>query len=641
MCGICGIIGTDPRQVEPGVRRMMRAMVHRGPDDEGYEQVPVGPGGGSGLAGLGFRRLSILDLTPAGHQPMVNHDTGDMLVFNGEIYNFRDMRTKLAAEGVDVRSSGDTEVLLKCLSCWGERVLAELDGMFAFAFYHATSRRILLARDHVGIKPLYVAQVPGAFVFASEVRAVLASGLVPSTLDPAGIATFLAYGAPQDPFTIHRSIRSFPSGSSCWVDAGAADGTAALAPRQFWRFPRPKAAGAEAEEVERIRNSLLLAMRDQSVADVPVGVFLSGGIDSAVIAAKAQKSMPSLRTHAVGFESIALTDELEPAAATARALGTRHSQTVLDDSSITRLWRQWLAAADRPSIDGLNTFIVSGAVKEAGVTVALSGLGADELFGGYPQFRSVPTLYRRLRPFVCMPSGLRRAVASVAFAPLRPNRRARAVEMIAGCDSPLDVLLRIRRVFTDADLTGLGLAANGLGLTRQYLRREEYDPLADDMTADSFHTISEAETLLYLGNTVLRDADANSMAHSLEVRVPFLSRQLIECTACLPGSMHLPPGGEQKHLLRAIGRQILPEDVFKRPKTGFSLPIGPWMYGRLRDDCEAAIDVLAACPALDAAAVRAKWQWFVDNQHSTYWDRPLAMVALGNYLRLVPSFGGA
>jgi asparagine synthase (glutamine-hydrolysing) len=381
-------------------------------------------------------------------------------------------------------------------------------------------------------------------------------------------------------------------------------------------------------------------MRDQSVADVPVGVFLSGGIDSAVIAAKAKKCMPSLRTHAVGFESDSVTDECQAAAATARALDTTHSQTVIDDARIAMLWRKWLATADRPSIDGLNTFVVSGAVKEAGITVALSGVGADELFGGYPQFCSVPALYRWLRPFVGLPHGLRRAAATALFAPLRPNRRIRAVEIVAGCDSPLDVLLRIRRVFTDGDLAGLGLRSADLGLSRHWLAAEEYGLLARDATSDTFHTISEAETLLYLGNTVLRDADANSMAHSLEVRVPFLSRRLIECVARLPGSMHLPPGGQQKHLLRKLSRQILPEEVFQRPKTGFSLPIGQWMYGGLRDECDAAIESLAACPALDAAAVRAKWRWFVDNRHRTYWDRPLAMVALGNYLRLAPSFGG-
>lgn len=638
MCGICGVIGRDPRQVEPAVRKMMHAMVHRGPDDEGYEQKPVGPGT-SAMAGLGFRRLSILDLSPAGHQPMVNPDTGDALIFNGEIYNFRELRARLAGEGIEVRSSGDTEVLLKALSSWGERAIDLLDGMFALAFYDARGRRILLARDHVGIKPLYVAQVRGAFVFASEVRAVLASGLVPSDVDPTGIATFLAYGAPQDPFTIHRAIRSFPSGSLCWIDAGAADGDGPLRPTRVWHYPRVDAAATEAEGLERISGSLLTAMRDQSVADVPVGVFLSGGIDSAVIAAKAKKSMPSLRTHAVGFESESVRDEREPAAATARALGTSHSQTVIDDTRIATLWREWLAAADRPSIDGLNTFVISGAVKKAGITVALSGLGADELFGGYPQFLSVPALYRWLRPFVGLPRGLRRAAASALFAPLRPNRRIRAVEMVAECDSPLDVLLRIRRVFTDADLAGFGLRTADLGLSRHWLANEEYSLLAGDATSDTFHTISEAEMLLYLGNMVLRDADANSMAHSLEVRVPFLSRTLIECVARLPGSMHLPPGGEQKRLLRQIGRQILPKEVFQRPKMGFSLPIAEWMFGGLLEECEAAIESLAACPALDAAAVRAKWRWFVGNRHRTYWDRPLAMVALGNYLRLVPSFG--
>ena len=425
MCGIAGVICADKAVVEPAVRSMMRAMVHRGPDDEGFEEFRVAGRGGAPAAatlGFGFRRLAILDLSPAGHQPMVHRGTGDCLIFNGEIYNFRWLRAKLAGLGADVRSSGDTEVLLHALVTWGEKALDQLDGMYAFAFYHAASRRVLLARDPFGIKPLYVARTKRAFVFGSEVRAVLASGLVPNDLDPAGIAGMLAYGAPQDPLTVHRAIRSFPAGT---CECLGAEATAGSPPerRRFWSFPEVGEPLAEAAAVRRIQVQLNASVRDQCISDVPMGIFLSGGIDSATLAAIARNHSAPVQTFSVGFESSGGEDELVDAAATARALGTHHVQTVLDDQWIQLQWREWLAAADRPSIDGLNTFVVSGVVKQGGATVALSGIGADELFGGYSFFRTVPRLHRLLRPLAFLPEAVRRAAATAACAVLPGKQR--------------------------------------------------------------------------------------------------------------------------------------------------------------------------------------------------------------------------
>lgn len=310
---------------------MMQAMVHRGPDDEGYEQLPLGSDESGPVAGFGFRRLAIQDLSLAGHQPMFNLATGDCLIFNGEIYNFMWLRSKLKAARVAVSNSGDTEVLLKSLSQWGERALDELDRMYAFAFYHARSRRILLARDHFGIKPLYVARLQRSFAFASEIRAVLASGLVPSDLDPAGIATYLAYGSPQDPLTVHKAVKSFPIGCCQWIDASIVQGRDPVCSRRYWRFPEVVPPYPKEEAVWRLAADLQQSVRDQCIADVPVGVFLSGGIDSATIAALACNHTPTIRTFAVGFECAGAFDESGLAAATARALGTPHSQTFLDD----------------------------------------------------------------------------------------------------------------------------------------------------------------------------------------------------------------------------------------------------------------------------------------------------------------------
>jgi asparagine synthase (glutamine-hydrolysing) len=613
---------------------MVRAIVHRGPDDEGIETLVLhtGDSGARRDAAFGFRRLSVLDLTAAAHQPMADPATGDCLIFNGEIYNVRDLRTRLASAGVACRSSGDTEVLLKSLSLWGERALEDVDGMFALAFYQSSTRRILLARDHLGIKPLYVAALPGAVVFGSEVRSVLASGIVSDELDPAGIATFLAYGAPQDPLTIHRHIRSFPAGACAWVSLDPTGNPVIGPARRYWRFPAVAAEG-DRDAVASLRGLLEAAVRSQCVADVPVGVFLSSGIDSAVIAALAKQHAATFRTLTVGFDGVAARDENELAAATASSLGVEHERIILGLDRIGASWDRWIAAADRPSIDGLNTFVVSGAARQSGVTVALSGIGADEMFGGYSLFRSVPEMYRWLRPVAGVPEGVRRTVASVAFAPLRQGRRDRAVEIVAGSRSLLDVLLGVRRIFTTSGLEKLGVRGRDLGLTSQYLPPAARDTLADGHGLDAFHVISRAEAVLYLGNTILKDVDANSMAHGLEVRVPFLARGLVDYAQSLPSRVIAPAGKPLKHLLREAVRDLLPEEVFARPKRGFSLPISEWMAGCLRDRCEAAVAEAARCPVLDAAGVRGVWDRYMRAEVRTHAERPLSIVALGSYLQ--------
>ncbi len=615
------------------MRRMMAAMVHRGPDDEGFERFSLA---GEATVGFGFRRLAILDLSPAGHQPMVNEVTGDCLVFNGEIYNYRSLRAKLRLAGVELRSTGDTEVLLKALSTWGEKALDDLDGMFAFAFFHAASRRVLLARDHLGIKPLYVSRVGNRIVFASEVRAVLSSGLVPFDLDPAGVAGFLAYGSPQDPRTVHAHVSSMPAGSYQWIDAGSL-GHSPRPPVRYWAFPsvRRDAIGKR-DFIPEMRKLFDDTVAEQCLADVQVGAFLSGGIDSAVVSALAQRHARDLHTFCVGYENVGVADETVAAAHSAAAIGSRHFQTILDDDWVMLQWRQWQLAADRPSVDGLNTYIVSGAVHDGGATVALSGLGADELFGGYPQFWTVPRMYRYLAPFAWLPKPLRRGAAGLLFLPLRKTRRERACDMVGNCDTPLDLLLRMRRVFMNDELHALGLPFARLGLMENYLQPDIYKDVIHD-SADTFHAISKAESLLYMQNTLLRDADNTSMAHSLEVRVPFLGRRFVEAVASLPGAVHAPANQVPKRVLRNIARELLPDEVFSRAKTGFSLPIGDWMFGRLREECESAIDAADACGLFEPGSVRRRWDYFAGHRAGIHWSRPLCLVVFGEYLKQMKS----
>lgn len=629
MCGIAGVLRGGGGSVESPVRAMMRALVHRGPDDDGFDQFPFGQGSGA-ICGFGFQRLAIMDLSPLGHQPMIDAASGDAIIFNGEIYNFVELRRRLEGEGCSFRSSGDTEVLLRALSTWGERALEELDGMFALAFYHAASRRVLLARDPLGIKPLYLAQVPGAVVFASEVRAVLASGLVPSDLDPAGIAGCLAYGSPQDPLTVHTHVRSMPSGTCAWLDAESLAGKRAVE-RRYWRFPELATPPAEAALVAAIHEDLLDSVRRQCVADVPLGVFLSGGIDSATMAALAVQACGQVSSFAVGYDVPGTIDETADATETAHAVGTRHFQTIVDGDWAMMQWYEWLKAADRPSIDGLNTYIVSGVVKDNAITVALSGLGADELFGGYPSFRRVPQAQLAMAAVAWLPRSLRKFVATRLLVGLPAGKRAKLVDLLSSSASPIELTALSRRTQSDAALQALGFEARRLGLTPAFLPAEAVAPL-EAGSRDAFAAVSRAELSLYMGNTLLRDADTNSMAHSLEIRVPFLGRRVVERTTALPGWARAPRGSPPKHLLRKAIASQLPASVFARSKRGFALPFTEWMFGPLRDQCEAAIATLAACPLFDGRTVRKTWAEYESQRQTIHWSRAMSLVVLGSYL---------
>lgn len=634
MCGIAGVLSLDPTPVERAVRRMMRAMVHRGPDDEGYEQFPIGSSDSGGQCGFGFRRLSIMDLSPLGHQPMINRATGDCIAFNGEIYNFKALRARLESAGHRFQSTGDTEVLLRALSTWGDAALDDLDGMFAIAFYQAASRRVLLARDPLGIKPLYTSRTEGQVAFASEIRALLASGLVPDDLDPAGIAGYLAYGAPQDPLTVHRWIRSMPAGTCEWLDSAALAGATASR-RRYWRFPTVIRSGDESEMVARVRTELVHAVRLQCISDVPLGVFLSGGIDSATMAALARDTQGTVSTFSVGYEAEGGGDETHAAAETAHALGTTHYQTIIDDDWLLLQWREWLKAADRPSIDGLNTYIVSGAVKDRGISVALSGLGADEIFGGYPSFRRIPNLRLALAFITILPRTMRRRLASALLKSLPADRRAKAIDFLSSGNSPIELAALCRRVMGDETITTLGFDARTLGLTPQYLPSEAFDAFTTKPT-DLFQAVSQAETSLYMGNTLLRDSDTNSMAHSLEIRVPFLGRSLVDYVSSLPAAAKSPRRSLPKHLLRRAMAGEIPEGVFTRPKRGFSLPFEAWILGPLRDQSEAAITALADSSCFDTRGVHTIWKNISTNPGQVHWSRSLSLVAMGSYLQSLP-----
>ena len=611
---------------------MMAAMVHRGPDDEGFERMPLTADRDGPEVAFGFRRLSILDLSASGHQPMFHPGTGDCLIFNGEIYNYRHLRSRLMVDGARFHSSGDTEVLLQSLVRWGERALEEVEGMYALAYYHAATKRVLLARDPIGIKPLYVAAAPNRLVFASEVRAILASGLVAADFDPAGVASFLMYGAPQDPLTVHRDIRSFPCGTFQWLRFDERMGRITAEPtRRFWRFPAVSPHMQEAAAITDVRTTLEAAVKDHLAADVRSGVFLSAGVDSTIIATLAARAVGRIATYTVGFDSSSMQSEAELAAQTARAIGSDHTEVMISADSIRDQWDGWLATADRPSIDGLNTYIISGALKRAGATVGFSGLGADELFGGYANFRRVRLLSSLLRSAAILPSASRRAIAGMLVG-LFPRRYHTRLKTLAGNSGRcVDLAIELKQFLPAAAVEELGLSADQLGLPADFIP-EDARAFLDDVGDDPFLAVSRVETYLYMGNTLLPDADANSMAHSVELRVPFVSRAVLEAAGRIPGRLHAGLKKDPKHVLRKAVGELLPVHVLARKKTGFALPVGDWMFGELRESCEAAIAGLDRLPFLRQKAVKGLWRSFEADRQHQYWMKPMLLVALGSYI---------
>ncbi len=559
MCGINGILRlrSDAPPVDPSVAvRTRDAMATRGPDGEGLWVSP------DGEIVLGHRRLAIIDLSDAGAQPM-EYDRGRYrLVFNGEIYNYKELREGLECFGVRFVSKSDSEVILALYAREGTAMLKKLRGMFALAIWDTQARRLVLARDPYGIKPLYIVHQDGWLQFASQVKALEAGGRVARELDPAAISGFLLWGSVPEPRTIRKAVRAVPAGHVLVVEDGR------VGPSRAFRDLRV----LETTPVVDIAQALEESVRAHLVADVPVAVFLSAGIDSSVIAALARRAAgDQLTTLTMRFAELAGTpsDEGPEAAAIARALGTRHVERTLTHGDLRGLWPKVLAAMDQPSVDGFNTYVVSRVAHEAGFKVVLSGLGGDELFGGYDSFRDVPAWARRARTLSSVP-GLSAAWIALArrFCGSRPKLQGL---LRYGNSIPGAYFLR-RGIFLPEELPGIlgeDLAVAGL---------RESDPVFAAQEAigsaaaahDPWVAVHLMESTLYMRNQLLRDSDWASMAHSLELRVPFVDIHLRDQIAALSFE---PARRAGKGSIARAGAPELPAAVASRAKTGFTIPI--------------------------------------------------------------------
>ncbi|OGB94311.1 MAG: asparagine synthase (glutamine-hydrolyzing) [candidate division NC10 bacterium RIFCSPLOWO2_02_FULL_66_22] len=576
MCGIAGILG---RRDEAAVGRMCNALAHRGPDDAGTYTDP------DGHIVLGHRRLSIIDLSPQGRQPMCNEDGSLILVFNGEIYNFQELRASLEERGHTFASQTDSEVILHLYEDRGVEVLQALRGMFAFALWDRARRRLFLARDRLGIKPLYYAQVPGGLAFASEVRGLRRSGLLTPRLSLPAVEAFLSFGYIPDPQTILEGVRSLPAGHYLLVEGGTIRLT------KYWELSldSPSAGSWTMQEwAARIRAALEESIRLHQVSDVPVGAFLSGGTDSStVVALMRDLTGQRVKTFTVGFGSEGeAINELEAARAIARRLDTDHTEVIVSGRSFLLELDNIIEALDQPTIDGFNSYFVSKAARTR-VTVALSGLGGDELFAGYPHFQFLRTWARRDQVWARVPAPLRRGLARVAHqvAPLDPWRLA---ARIAYLDRTFgDTAARYYDAL--AIFSGearQGLLRNGSG---GHGRRGHDETLAvPGSLTDPVQAITFLDLKHWMASRLLRDTDATSMIHSLEVRVPFLDHPLVELAFGIPGDLKLA-GGIGKRVLRDAVKDLLPDAFFERGKFGFVFPMEAWMRAELREPVRNAL----------------------------------------------------
>jgi asparagine synthase (glutamine-hydrolysing) len=578
MCGINGIFAyhyaANPiDRVE--LARTRDHMAARGPDGKG-EWIS-----GDGRIGFGHRRLSIIDLSDAGAQPMSNADGTLVVTFNGEIYNYRELRRGLEAKGHVFRSNSDTEILLHLYAQKGHAMVHDLRGMFAFAIWDQQRRKLFLARDPYGIKPLYYADDGRSFRFASQVRALMAGGGACDAPDPAGWVGFYMFGSVPEPLTIYRAVRALPAGHTLVVDF---EGTT-----QCHRFHTiagvyraaedrglRKANGSERHD--RARAALLDSIRHHLVADVPVGAFLSAGIDSsALVGLMRDACQGEIETVTLSFEEFRDTanDEAPLAEEVARTYRTRHTTRIVTRAEFEADLPRILAAMDQPSIDGINSWFVAKAARERGLKVAISGVGGDELFGGYPSFRDIPRWVAWLSLPASIPllgGAVRRA--AVVLGPERLRLSPKSAGLIEyGGDYAGAWLLR-RGLYMpwelshvlDPDVVREGLAQlDPLTVVRAVL---------EPMPRAPFARVATMEAALYMRNQLLRDTDWASMAHSLEVRTPLVDAVLLkEITALGAPDQSVP----SKRDLAVAPTRPLPAALLARKKTGFGIPVGAWL----------------------------------------------------------------
>ncbi len=552
MCGIAGAISfSDGRGSEDAVRKMNARQKLRGPDDEGLDSF--------GPATFGQRRLSIIDLSADGHQPM---SSGNLhITFNGEIYNFEEIKKELVAKGYSFKTKTDTEVILASYKEWGKESFSKLRGMFAIALYDSRGEELILARDRYGIKPLYYAATQGGLVFASTVVAIKESGLVELHEDEEAKIGFLLFGSVPLPKTTFKEVYSVRAGHYLSFSKNGAKEIKYYEPLTSFLKKISPAKGAA---VSRIKELLNESVRLHLISDAPLGVFLSGGIDSSVLAILAAKQREkALDTLSIDFKEYKFSEKKYREGVTAR-IKSRHKEYLVGREDFESEKENIFAAMDQPTIDGVNTYFVSRAAKEAGLKAVLSGLGSDEIFMGYHYFKRA-SLFRFVQK---LPKILKWPLKLLSL------RRswAKLIYLYEG-KGLINFYLSLRGLFPPAEIAET-LKINESSVWSYIAKLGDFLPteLKNLHPADA---LSWLEVNFYMANQLLKDTDFMSMRHSIEARVPFLDHVLVEYISSLPVSLKLTARPKEL-LISAMGRD-LPREVWDRPKMGFAFPLGNWL----------------------------------------------------------------
>lgn len=621
---------------------MVNAMNHRGPDDRGVWCSPA-EASAAVTVSLGNNRLAILDLSPSGHQPMHDNEGNLSITYNGEAYNFRELRKELGQTRGEFRSHTDTEVVLRAYRQWGSGSFDRLRGMFAMAIWDSRRQELVLARDPIGIKPLYYYRTDRLFVFASEIRALLASGLVPPRLDRAGLASYLDYGSVQGPATIIDGVRSVLPGHYLMVrPEGSGIGTKEIPFAQNisaeFGGSIDKTLSSRETAVAALREKLEESVRLHLVSDVPLGVFLSGGMDSsAIVALMSRVTAEKPKTFSVIFDEEQF-NEAGHSRLVAEKFRTEHREIHLGKERLLGLLPDALQAMDQPTMDGVNTFVVSKAVKEAGVTVALSGLGGDELFAGYPSFRRA----LRLKEIQRFSGGFRRSASGLGRAVFNRSVQHRKFwELVESDGSPRAAYAITRQLFAPEDVQALfpnrpRINADDADFNCVEERNGKRGKAeAQNGFLDPVNAMSALELQGYMANTLLRDTDFMSMAHSLEVRVPYVDKEVVNFVLGLPGQWKIDGRGP-KPLLRDAVKDLLPDDFLRRPKMGFTLPFERWMQSRLRADIGAVFADEGRFSTMGISSDQAgkTWQHFLQSPRKVGWSRPWSLYVLGKWCQI-------
>ncbi len=601
MCGICGIHSTqmDAQRLADHGRLMRNELKHRGPEAEGEYLGDT--------IYLGHRRLKIIDTSDEANQPQRTSDGRYELVFNGEIYNFRDIKAQLGEYTFHTQS--DTEVLLAAYQKWGKDALGKLEGMYAFAIVDTHEDKLFIARDRLGIKPLYYHEQNGSLYFSSEIRSLLKVGWIQPKLNRAALPEYIQYQTVNAPNTLIEDVYMLPPGH--YMEVGED-----VEIRPYWELPTEGIKEDRSDAVDKVRALLFDAVEKRLVSDVPFGAFLSGGIDSSSIVAIMSEVMavrPS--TFSVVFDEADYSEQAY-SDMIAKKYNTDHHQVFLKAENFLELVPDALDAFDHPSGDGPNTYVVSQACKNSGLTVALSGLGGDELFAGYPFFKQILQIKQsRLRK--ALPSTWRTVLVNILSMYMKGARGEKLKELMSIGNYTADLHAIFRKVWTD-----------------DMLRHLDMDPAeVGNITSEklgTIGTISQRDITTYMQNVLLRDADQMSMAHALEIRVPFLDYRLVEYVMSLPDDVKYPHT-PKKLLVDAMG-DLLPAELVNRKKMGFVLPWEHWMKYELKAKCETGLGYLKSVGVMDEGHIDEAWSAFLKGSTKYTWSRLWHLVVLGYWM---------